>query len=209
MVTKQRVFSHNNTIHYNDYLKIKQGTECLKTIHADNRTKHITLHQFVNYDQFMYLSKAFYKQVNAHKCKNEHVSDLYNANSSYIQHNQYDLKPPLDFCNSPVLYPYGQYTGNQLDNFYFPNKLDMNQLCRERNNCYDAIASPITYDTDKIPTYDTDKITTYDNDKTTTYDNAKTTTYDCNNCPQSNPINPIKQTKCKTGLCKNAKQLFI
>ena len=31
MATKQRVFSPNNTIHYDDYLKIKRGTECLKT----------------------------------------------------------------------------------------------------------------------------------------------------------------------------------
>lgn len=179
MATKQRVFSHRNTINYDDYLKLKQGTECLKTIHADNRAKHITINQFVNYEQFMYLSKSFYKQVNAHKCKNKYVTDLYNANISYIQHNQNDLKPPSDLCNSPALYPYGHYIGYQSDNLYFPYKLDMKQLCREREPCDDVISSHITCDNNLL------------------------TTDDCNNCTK------IKHKKCKTGLCKNAKQLFI
>ena len=175
MATKQRVFSPNNTIHYDDYLKIKRGTECLKTIHADNRTKHITINQFVNYDQFMYLSKAFYKQVNTHKCKIEHVTDLYNANISYIQHNQHELH--MDVCNTPVLYPYGQYTGHQSDNLYFPYKLDMNQLCREREPCHDVISAHITCANNQL------------------------TKSEYNNCS--------KPKRCKTGLCKNAKQLFI
>ena len=175
MATKQRVFSHSNTINYDDYLKIKQGTECLKTIHADNRNKQITINQFVNYDQFMYLSKAFYKQVNAHKCKIEHVTNLYDANISYIQHNQHELH--MDVCNSPVLYPYGHYAGHQSDNLYFPYKLDMKQLCRVREPCHEPHIT----------------------------------------CANNNPIKseynnqskPIKPNKCKTGLCKNAKQLFI
>jgi hypothetical protein len=173
MATKQRVFSQNNTIHYDDYLKNKQGTECLKIIHADNRTKHITINKFISYHQFMYLSKAFYKQVNTHKCTNKHVTDLYNANISYIQHNQHELKTPLDFCKSPVLYPYGRYKHLQTDNLYFPYKLDMSQLCREKEPCH------------------------------ITYDNNQLTTTECDNCT------PCKPNKCKTGLCKNAKQLFI
>ena len=179
MATKQRVFSTNNIIHYDDYLKIKQGTECLKTIHADDRTKHITINQFRNYEQFICLSKAFYKQVNKHKCKNEHVTNLYNANISYIQHNQHNLKKSLDVCNSQILYPYGQYTRQQTDNFYFPYKLDMSQMCREKAICYDAISVHVTCDNKNPPIYD------------------------CNNCKSNN----LK--KCKTGLCKNAKQLFI
>ena len=174
MTTKQRVFSTNNTINYDDYLKIKQGNECLKTIHADNRTKHLTLNQFVNYDQFMYLSKAFYKQVNARKCKNEYVTNLYNANISYIQHNQDNLH--IDFCNSQILYPYGQYTQKQSDNFYFPYKLDMKQMCRENETCLDAISLHVSGENNKLPIPN------------------------CNNCTSK---------RCKTGLCKNAKQLFI
>jgi hypothetical protein len=179
MATKKRVFSHSNTINYDDYLKNKQGTECLKTIHADNRTKHITIDQFISYHQFMYLSKAFYKQVNTHKCKNEYVTDLYNANISSIQHNQHELKTQLDLCNAPVLYPYGQYKGHQSGNLYFPYKLDMKHLCREREQCYDDISSHIPCENNTL------------------------TKPDCNNC------GPIKPQKCKTGLCKNAKPLFI
>jgi hypothetical protein len=185
MATKQRVFSQNNTINYDDYLKHKQGTECLKIIHADNHTKDITINQFVSYDQFMYLSKAFYKQVNTHKCKNEHVTDLYNANISYIQHNQHELKSPLDVCKSPVLYPYGRYKHRQSDNLYFPYKLDMKQLCRERKPCHDVISPHITYDNNQL------------------------TTSECNNCNNCTPSKPVNPNKCKTGLCKNAKQLFI
>jgi hypothetical protein len=178
MATKQRVFSKNNTIHYDDYLKIKHGTECLKTINADDRTKHITINQFRNYEQFICLSKAFYKQVNKHKCKNEHVTNLYNANISYIQHNQYKLKPPTDLCTLPILYPYGQYIQPQTDNFYFPYKLDMKQMCRENETCHDAISLHTACENNKLP-------------------------YNCNNCYSNN------FKKCKTGLCKNAKQLFI
>ena len=182
MSTKQRVFSPNNIIHYDEYLKIKQGTECLKTINANNRTKHITLNQFVNYDQFMYLSKAFYKQVNMRKCKNKHVTNLYNANVSYIQHNQHNqniLKPSIEFCNSQILYPYGQYTQHQTDNFYFPYKIDMKQMCREKDTCYDDVSLHASCDKNNL------------------------ITPDCNNCKSNN------SKRCKTGLCKNAKQLFI
>lgn len=170
MTTKQRVFSQNNTIHYDDYLKIKQGTECLKTIHAE---KTPTINQFVNYDQFLYLSKAFYKQVNTHKCTNQYVNNLYDANISYIQHN---VKSNRDLCNPPVLYPYGQYTRHQSDHFYFPNKLDMKQFCRKNENCREDILLNMTYE------------------------NNKPIISNCDNC---------KSQKCKTGLCKNAKQLFI
>ena len=170
MTTKHRVFSHNNTIYYDDYLKIKQGTECLKTINADNTP---TINQFVNYDQFLYLSKAFYKQVNTHKCKNEYATNLYNANITYIQHNQNKLKFPVDLCNQPILYPYGQYTRRQSDHFYFPYKLDMTQMCRNNNTCYDDILLHKTCENNKLP------------------------------------INNSISNKCKTGLCKNAKQLFI
>lgn len=179
MATKQRVFSQNHTIHYDDYLKIKQGTECLKTIRTDNHNKHVIINQFINYEQFMYLSKAFYKQVNTHRCKNEYVTDLYNANISSIQHKQHEFKPQLDLCNAPVLYPYGQYTGHKSDNLYFPYKLDMKQLCRVREHCYEDISSHIPCENNTL------------------------TTSDCNNCE------PIKPKKCKTGLCKNAKPLFI
>ncbi len=171
MTTKQRVFSHNNTIYYDDYLKIKQGTECLKTINANNTP---TINQFVNYDQFLYLSKAFYKQVNTHKCKNEYVTNLYNANISYIQHD--DVKLPIEFCNQPILYPYGQYTRQQSDHFYFPYKLDMTQMCDKNKTCYDDILLHKTCENNKLPLSD---------------------------CKS----NHVK--KCKTGLCKNAKQLFI
>jgi hypothetical protein len=203
MVTKQRVFSPNNTIHYDDYLKIKQGTECLKTIHSDNHNKHITINQFVNYEQFMYLSKAFYKQVNTNKCKHEYVTNLYNANMSYIKHNQDELNSSVDLCNSPVLYPYGQYRQRQTDYFYFPYKLDMKQMCRENETCKDVVhATHINIHDNNIP----------DN-------NIPENNIPDNNIPENNiPDNNIRPTsncksnnskKCKTGLCKNAKQLFI
>jgi hypothetical protein len=169
MATKQRVFSTNNTIHYDDYLKIRQATECLKTIKADNRTKNVTMNQFINYDQFMYLSKSFYKQVNKSNCKSEYVTNLYNANESYIKHNQH----PVVLCNSQVLYPYGKYTCRQPENLHFPYKLDMNRLCRENKKCTTCINKT---DNNQIYT---------------------------SNCDASN------SKKCKTGLCKNAKQLFI
>jgi hypothetical protein len=179
MATKHRVFSTNNIINYDDYLKMKQGTECLKTIISDNQSKPITLNQFVNYEQFIYLSKSFYKQLHTSNCKSEYVTNLYNANdSSYIQHNQKGLIPQVDLCNSQVLYPYGQYTRRQSENLYFPYNLDMNRLCRENKTCNEA-SHINTTDNNILPT---------------------------SNCGNSKTIN---SKKCKTGLCKNAKQLFI
>ena len=177
MVTKQRVFSNDKTIHYDDYLKIKQGTECLKTIKADNRTKNGTMNQFVNYAQFMTLSKAFYKQVNTYNCKSEYVTNLHNANDSYIQRNQNTLKQPPYVCNSHVLYPYGHSANQQPENLYFPYKLDMNRLCRENKKCNVTCVN--------------------------TPDNKQLYTSNCDDCTR------INSNKCKTGLCKNAKQLFI
>ena len=135
MVTKQRVFSNDKTIHYDDYLKIKQGTECLKSIKADNRTKNDTMNQFANYDQFMTLSKAFYKHTNINKYNNEPVANLCNANDSYIQHNQNTLNHPTPVCNSHVLYPYGHGEAQQPHNLYFPYKLDMNKWCADNKKC--------------------------------------------------------------------------
>ena len=190
MTTKQRVFSQNNTIYYDDYLKIKQGTECLKTINADSNP---TINKFVNYEQFLYLSKAFYKQVNAHECKNEYVTNLYNANISYIE------KPSIHLCNPAILYPYGQYKHRQSDQFYFPYKLDMKQMCRKNERCYDDILhAPCVL---HVP---------YENERC--YDDILHTTYENDKLPISNHDNNCKSNnakKCKTGLCKNAKQLFI
>jgi hypothetical protein len=179
MTTKQRVFSQNNIIYYNDYLKLKKGTECLKTI---NRDSSPTINQFVNYEQFLYLSKAFYKQVNMHKCKNEYLTNLYNANVSYIQHNN-NAKTHIDLCNPPVLYPYGQYKHSQSDHFYFPYKLDMTQICCKNKTSCDDILLHITCENNQPPISN------------------------CTSCNSNNSNN--SNNKCKTGLCKNAKQLFI
>jgi hypothetical protein len=128
MATKQRVFSPNNTIHYDEYLKMKQGTECLKTINAQKHANPINLNQFINYDQFMALSKAFYKNTNINKYKHEPVSNLCNANISYIQHNQNTLKQPIDVCNSHVLYPYGHCASQQPHNLCTYNTCVNEQL---------------------------------------------------------------------------------
>ena len=126
MASKQRVFSPNNTIHYDDYLKIKRGTECLKTT---NQSNPLNITQFINYEQFMALSKAFYKNENMNKYKNEPIANLRNANSSYIQHNQ---KHPPYVCNSHVLYPYGNCSSK-------PHK-----LCADDNKCVNDQAPHIT-----------------------------------------------------------------
>jgi len=145
MVTKQRVFSNDNQIYYDDYLKIKQGTECLKTVNSHNHTKNLNVNKFVNYDQFITLSKAFYKHTNINKCKNEPVRNLYNANISYVQHNQNAFKDPPYVCNSNVLYPYGQYMPEQSNNLYFPYKLDMNKWCADNKTCINDPLERITH----------------------------------------------------------------
>ena len=85
MTSKQRVFSTDNTIDYIEYIKNKQGLENLKTIKYNHN--NIMLNKFASYEQFITLSKSYYKYNGIDRCVTHPTQNLYNSNISYITHH--------------------------------------------------------------------------------------------------------------------------
>ena len=59
-MSKKRVFANDKTIYYTDYIPLKNGIVCLRTIKSDPLSKNAVLNRFVSYDQFQTLSDAYY-----------------------------------------------------------------------------------------------------------------------------------------------------
>jgi len=85
MTSKQRVFSTDNTINYIEYIKNKQGVENLKTIKYNHN--NVMLNKFASYEQFLTLSKSYYKYNGQDYCIKHPTQNLYNSNISYINKN--------------------------------------------------------------------------------------------------------------------------
>jgi len=209
MSSKQRVFSHNSDMNYSEYIKNKNGAEILKTLqsnHANNNNnnKNKTLNKFVNYNQFLTLTHAYYKYVNSDTIKLKPTANIYESNISFTckqdyrdnynsdsdedeccnnncnnncnKYNKCNKTKNYNICNTvpEVLYPYGAYPTNEDTTVFFPSNLNLNNWCRNK-----------IYDLNDI---DYSGLCGKDNSK-------------------HKPINC--KTKCRTGLCKNAKPLFI
>ena len=84
MSSKQRVFSHENTTNYIEYLKNKNSIEGLKTIRSYNPDALIT--NFTNYDQKINYSKTYYKYA-------------------HFECNDCELENPIYECDRPNLLP--------------------------------------------------------------------------------------------------------
>jgi hypothetical protein len=178
MSSKKRVFSTNNNINYNDYIKIRSGSEILSAVKYNNKTGIID--KFTNYNQFITLSDAYYKGVDLDKCDIYPTRDLNNSNISYVVGNKHVYgNDIIDNCEleKQVLYPYGFYKSNKNPNIFFPYKICMENWCQKKVNCFQ-------------------------------YDN-KCSNNNCNNECNNNCNKNCCSKKCKTGLCKNAKPLFI
>jgi hypothetical protein len=61
MSSKQRVFSHDNTTNYIEYLNNKNSVEALKTI--KNSSNETVINRYTSYDQKINYSKSYYKYV--------------------------------------------------------------------------------------------------------------------------------------------------
>ena len=153
MSSKQRVFSHNNSCDYIDYLRIKKGETILKNIkinHQKNPTPNIRLDRFISYNDFLNITKAYYKYKNNDLCNYHLLTDIYNTNKSFITHQKViehvntcnycyeNVYPSISMdkltCKQlfNILYPYGVYTNNCESNIYFPNHIDLNNWCNKK-----------------------------------------------------------------------------
>jgi hypothetical protein len=142
---KQQVFSHSESINYNDYLKMKYGQIVLKSIKQNNN--NACINSFLNYQDFLNKTKSYYKYLHPSKCSKHLLTNMFETNKSFINYtaltnkNNYPekfntlenihCKPLLN-----ILYPYGVFDNIKESPFYFPNKLDLKNWCiNNKNNC--------------------------------------------------------------------------
>ena len=141
MTTKQ-FFSNNYDINYNDYLKYKKGKENIKKLIHD---KKYYLNTFIDYDTFLTLSKAYYKQINnkynispptsisdadtSYKCYKSMETHVKNCNYCCNGQNIHNVFYCKEIQN--ILYPYGEsiVKRDDLEGIYYPRKLRLNSYC--------------------------------------------------------------------------------
>ena len=215
MTSKQRVFSHLNDINYNDYIKNKIGTEVLKNIKSNKNNATINgfiIKKFSNHSDLINLTKTYYSYYNLDNYSLQATKDLYNSNNSYVDsklYSSYNADNNVANCNNSyfysncielpqVLYPYGMYY-SQTTNPYFHLNLDLNKWCEKKNiTNYHSL-----YNLDNM---NTDGFNGCNENDSSCYSVASETSGTNENKQNSNSSN---NKKCKTGLCKNAKPLFI
>lgn len=151
--SKQRVFARSESNNYNDYLKMKNGETLLK-----NYKKDVCLNRFLNYNDFLIMTKSYYNHLHSNECNVQLQTNMYETNQSFIRYQA--LKNHVNSCNyclklqknntlAPsfdniqcyqllnILYPYGVYEDICKPIIYFPNKLNLKDWClqKKRRNC--------------------------------------------------------------------------
>ncbi len=186
MSSKQRVFAHSSNINYNDYLKNKGGIVLINNINSKNISK--VVNRFINYEQFLMISKAYFKYKQIKDCEINPLKNIYDSNTSLLIYDK--LLYHINTCShctkqiniincfscqllKNVLYPYGEYINiYPQNNFYFPSTLNLEDFCIKKKN------------TDKCK-----EIIDFIKNDNITEDNV--------------------YNKCKKEKCKNTKSLFI
>jgi len=154
----KRVFSNNENVNYIDYIKNKQGIEIIKTTISKNKN----LDYFFNYNDFILLTKVYFKYNKLDDCNLVNLTSIYDANQSFVVYNQVsthiktceccknsrDLSD-LNLCEEikNILYPLGKIINNKKDTIYFPKKLNLNNWCkkcsdRNKSECIPRIQHP-------------------------------------------------------------------
>ena len=220
MTSKHRVFSHSTDINYNDYIKNKMGVEIFKNIKSSslnsNNINGYTIKKFDSHNDLINLTKTYYNYYYLDKYSLQATKDLYSSNNSYVDgkiNNIYDDPSNVDTSNLttdcknsvfydnckedlvPVLYPYGVYV-SRVSNPQLHFNLDLNKWCIKKNIVdYSSIYNLNNINIDGFNgcknidiCYNIDNIDNIDNQKATS---------------------SLKKNNCKTGLCKNAKPLFV
>jgi hypothetical protein len=150
---KQKVFSHEESMNYNDYLKMKCGETMLKNIKKKNN--NACINTFLNYQDFLNITKSYYKYLYYPTCSKHLLTNMYETNQSFIHYQH--LLNHLNTCKTcikdkvesleniqcnqllNILYPYGVYEHMKESNIYFPNKVKLTDWCsnnKNKQNCY-------------------------------------------------------------------------
>jgi hypothetical protein len=144
MTSKHRVFSHSNDINFNDYIKNKKGVEMIKN--KKSKIGPTIIKYFYSYDDFINLTKVYYKYLTKGHIGIQVPTNILNTNSSFLIYDKinahvnsckycYNLEPKcheLLNCDEllGILYPYGKYISNNINkNMYFPGRIDLSNWC--------------------------------------------------------------------------------
>lgn len=213
MTSKHRVFSHLTDINYNDYIKNKMGVEIFKNIKSNSVNSNSNINGYIikkfgSHSDLINLTKTYYNYYCLDKYSLQATKDLYNANNSYVDSNVNNIyvdanNETVDCKNSvfynnceedlvPVLYPYGLYISH-VSNPYLHFNLDLNKWCVKKNIIdYSSIYN--------LHDVNVDGFNGCKNNESC---------YNTDNVDSQKSISSIKKNTCKTGLCKNAKPLFV
>lgn len=231
MTSKQRVFSHSTDINYNDYIKNKNSIEIFKDIKTNQRhnqghnPNNLIIKKFANHQDLINLTKTYYNYANLNKYSLKATRDLYNSNISIVDANanananaKINLKLENEDCNdcnnsnyyneclklSQVLYPESYYLSNNLSGgVYLHFNLDLNKWCVNKT----------LLDYNKIYNFDNNVINIdgfngcTNNDEC--YNLQSVRNDDKKDKNDKNDKNVQKRKKCRTGMCGNAKPLFV
>jgi hypothetical protein len=229
MSSKQRVFSHSYELNYNDYFKNKNGVEVLKNIKGNqqfNGTKYpcgMIINKFSNHTDLINLTKTYHNYANSDKYSLQATRNLYNSNISFVNNKIYNYNNNNNsiisdstegHCNrickksilyndcaqsSQVLYPESSHISKNNRGSQLHFNLNLNDLC----------STKCKVDYNKIYNSECVKININGFNGCINGDEC---------CDVREPTEPsghnsktccCKKTKCKTGLCKKAKPLFI
>ena len=186
MSSKQRVFAHQNDKSYKDYIENKNATTKLSAF--KQRTHH--LDKFSSYADYINLSKTFFRyQICSKNCEKIPTESLYNSNTSF----------PIYYADkiqcSNTIYPTAIYYGIPQNPLYLSSNLNLQNW----DPCHYRCINPGPHDDLLIRcnkcTRPTDELL---GDKLLGDKSLS-----------DNGNNIRKPSRCKTGMCKNAKTLFI
>lgn len=168
-MSKKRVFANEHTIYYSDFIPLKNGIVCLKSIKSQPNSKNAVLNRFISYNQFQTLAGAYYLYAQCNKlpnCYQESIRNLTNSYKSYFKTYTDCSNNRHDECDQQFIYPKGLINTSKKNIYQFPSKLDMEKWCNSKPEI-------------------------------------------CNECVITKKSHCCCPNRCKTGLCKNARNLFI
>ena len=130
MYTSNRVFTKcDNVINYNDYYKLKDGTQILKTIKSSNNLAIIK--QFNSYENFQKMSSSYFPLIDNNTVEFSYVKNIYSDNESFIVKDK--LSEDETMCKN-VLYPYGKIVSKKKVNPQFPTNIELCKWCNQKPN---------------------------------------------------------------------------
>jgi hypothetical protein len=122
--SSKRVFTKNNiNLNYQDYNKLKNGIEILKTIKSEDNLA--VLKKFKNYQSLQTLNSAYFPFIDNDTFEVTYLKNIFNANESFT--NKEDF---LDnnMCKN-VLYPYGKIVSKKIVNPQFSTNIYLCKWC--------------------------------------------------------------------------------